>query len=368
MGAAAAGSPAMALGPSGGAYAWAVAEQGAGVVSEDELAQVADHAAIGLIRFTADLQVRSANATAHEILQRRPGVLIGETLMATFIDHHVDALVRAAASGESGGREVDGRDGSSILVRTRPAAGGGAWVTLENVTELQRLRRIRSEFIDNLSHELRTPLANIRLLTEMLLDDLDREEVSGRIRERVATIDVETGHLVQMVNELLDLSRIEQAVTQVRRDEVLLPPLVVASLQRLATFAERQGVVLIELVPDDLPPVRGDEERLDQLLMNLLHNAIKFSPQGGVVTVTTDEREDDVVVSVADQGVGVPEKDRDRIFERFYKVDRARQRGQGGTGLGLAIARHIAEAHGGRLWLEPDQRQGSTFRFSVPFA
>ncbi len=141
--------------------------------------------------------------------------------MATFLDHRLEELVQAAAAGESGGRELGSADRASLLVRARPAAGGGAWVTLENVTELQRLRRIRSEFIDNLSHELRTPLANVRLLTEMLMDDLEREEVSRRVRERVATIDVETGHLVQMVNELLDLSRIEQAATPIRRDEVL---------------------------------------------------------------------------------------------------------------------------------------------------
>jgi two-component system phosphate regulon sensor histidine kinase PhoR len=241
-------------------------------------------------------------------------------------------------------------------------------VTLQDVTELERLRRIRSEFIDNLSHELRTPLANVRLLTEMLMDDLEREEVSRRVRERVARIDVETGHLVQMVNELLDLSRIEQTATRIRTDEVRLAPLVGASLQRLRTFAERQGVVLVELVPDDLPPIRGDEERLDQLLMNLLHNAIKFSPQGGSVTVTSDERPRDVVIAVTDHGMGIPRKDQDRVFERFYKVDRARQRGLGGTGLGLAIARHIAEAHGGRIWLESVEGQGSTFSFSVPYA
>ncbi len=268
----------------------------------------------------------------------------------------------------AGWRELEAVDRASLIVRARPAAGGGAWVTLENVTELQRLRRIRSEFIDNLSHELRTPLANIRLLTEMLMDDLEREEVSTRTRERVATIDVETGHLVQMVNELLDLSRIEQAATRIRRDAVLMPPLVTATLHRLRTFADRQGVVLVELVPDDLPPVRGDEERLDQLLMNLLHNAIKFSPEGGTVTITTDERPDSVVVSVTDHGMGIPKKDQDRVFERFYKVDRARQRGLGGTGLGLAIARHIVEAHGGRIWLESTEGKGSTFSFSVPFA
>jgi two-component system phosphate regulon sensor histidine kinase PhoR len=343
-------------------------EEPTATISETELAQVADHASIGLIRFDASLRVRTANLAAHHALERRPGSLVGKTLMGTFLDHRLEQLVRSAAVGESGSRELDLVDRANVMVRARAASGGGAWVTLENVTELHRLRRMRSELIDNISHELRTPLANIRLLTEMLMDDLEREEVSTRVRERVATIDVETGHLVQMVNELLDLSRIEQAATRIRRDEVILPPLVTASLQRLRTFAERQGVVLIELVPDDLPAVRGDEERLDQLLMNLLHNAVKFSPDGGAVTITSEVQPDGVVITVTDQGIGIPIKDQDRVFERFYKVDRARQRGLGGTGLGLAIARHIAEAHGGRLWLASTEGKGSTFSFSIPYA
>jgi two-component system phosphate regulon sensor histidine kinase PhoR len=338
------------------------------VTSESELALVADHASLGLIRFDPSFRVRTANLAAHHALERRPGTLVGRTLMETFVDHRLEEMVRAAAEGESGVFESDAIEGTSIVVRARPASGGGAWVSIENITELVRLRRMRSEFIDNLSHELRTPLANVRLLTEMLMDDLEDEEVSTRVRERVATIDIETGHLVQMINELLDLSRIEQASTAVRHDEVLIPPLVESTMRRLRTFAERQNVILIELVPDDLPPIRGDEERLDQLLMNLLHNAIKFSPEGGTVTITTDEHPDGVVISVTDQGVGIPRQDQARVFERFYKVDRARQRGQGGTGLGLAIARHVAEAHGGRIWLESEEGVGSTFSFSLPFA
>jgi two-component system phosphate regulon sensor histidine kinase PhoR len=337
-------------------------------VSESELALVADHASLGLIRFDEVLRVRTANLAAHHALERRPGALVGRTLMETFVDHKLEELVRAAAAGEDGTRESEPRDRISVIVRARPASGGGAWVTIEDVTELQRLRRIRSEFIDNLSHELRTPLANVRLLTEMLMDDLADADVPDRVRERVTTIDVETGHLVQMINELLDLSRMENASTQVRHDEVALGSLLEASLERLQTFARRQGVTLAAHVPADLPPVRGDEERLDQLLMNLLHNAIKFSPGGGDVTVTADEHPDVVVVSVTDHGVGIPTKDQARVFERFYKVDRARQRGLGGTGLGLAIARHIAEAHGGRIWLESAEGEGSTFSFSLPFA
>ena len=215
----------------------------------DEVAQIADHASLGLIRFDARLRVQQANRSAHHALERRPGSLVGRSVMETFVDHRLEAMVRAATHGQTGVHESETTDRTSIIVRARPASDGGAWVTLENVTELQRLRRIRSEFIDNLSHELRTPLANVRLLTEMLMDDLAEAEVPERVRERVATIDVETGHLVQMINELLDLSRMEQASTQVRHDDVQLAPLVDASVQRLQTFAERQGVALMRQVP-----------------------------------------------------------------------------------------------------------------------
>jgi two-component system phosphate regulon sensor histidine kinase PhoR len=337
-------------------------------VDIDEIGQVADGASLGLIRFDAALRVQHANSSAHHALERRPGSLIGRTAMETFVDHRLEAMIREASQGQPGVHGSEPTDRISVVVRARPASDGGAWVTLENVSELEHLRRIRSEFIDNVSHELRTPLANVRLLTEMLMDDLADADVPGSVRERVATIDIESGHLVQMVNELLDLSRMEQTSTRVRSDIVPLRPLVDASIGRLQTFAERQDVVLVAQLPADLPPVRGDEERLDQLMMNLLHNAIKFSPDGGTVTVTADEHPDAAVISVRDEGVGIPARDQARVFERFYKVDRARQRGLGGTGLGLAIARHIAEAHGGRIWLESTEGSGSTFSFSLPFA
>lgn len=288
--------------------------------------------------------------------------------METFVDHRLELMIRAAAAGQAGGQTGEASDRASLVVSASPASEGGAWVLLQDVTELLRLRRIRSEFIDNLSHELRTPLASIRLLTEMLMRDLADADVTDRVKERVATIDIETGHLVQMINELLDLSRMEQTATRIRRDEVDIGPVVEATMQRLRTFADRQGVTLAARVPAHTPRVRGDEERLERLLMNLLHNAIKYSPDGGIVTVTTEEQADALVISVADEGVGIPLADRARVFERFYKVDRARQRGHGGTGLGLAIARQIADAHGGRIWLESTDDEGSTFSVSLPFA
>ena len=334
----------------------------------DELATVADHASLGLIRFDSRLRVRSANLAAHRALERRPGSLIGRTIIEAFVDHRLERLVRAATAGSSASGSVQSTEGISLVVRASPSSDGGAWATIENTTELERLRRIRTEFIENLSHELRTPLANVRLLTELLKDDLDSIDVPARIRERIATMDVETGHMVQMINEMLELSRMEQATTTLRQDQVALRPLVADTARRLLPFAERQGVAIRVLVSADLPPVRGEAERLGQLLMNLLHNAVKFSPSGGAVRVTAEEHPDAAVIAIADEGMGIPAADQDRIFERFYKVDRARQRGQGGTGLGLAIARHIVEAHGGRIWLESAEGRGSTFRFSVPFA
>ena len=332
----------------------------------EEIVAIAEHAGLGLVRFDRGLRVSAASPAVHQLLEWRPDTLVGRTAMETFLDHRAEAVIREAAAGSAGRLELTPSERRSYVLCALPAVGGGAWVTLEDVTELEHLRRIRGEFIDNLSHELRTPLASIRLLTEMLLGDLETADVPERVRERVATIDVETGHLAGMVNELLDLSRMEQASTQIRQDPVPLAPVVVAVLSRLRTFADRGEISLSSEVSPDLPLVRGDEERLDRLLLNLVHNAVKFSTPGGSVAVVAREEPDRLVASVSDQGVGIPPADRPRVFERFYKVDRARQRG--GTGLGLAIARHIVEAHGGEIWVESREGEGSTFSFSLPYA
>ena len=189
------------------------------------------------------------------------------------------------------------------------------------------------------------------------------------MRDRIGKIEVETGHLVQMVNELLDLSRIESGGALGVVDLLDLGGVATESAERLRLFADRQGVTLRVEVAAPVPLVRGDEDRLGQVLVNLLHNAVKFSPDGGDVTVSVRTVSADVVVAVADHGVGIPRAAQARVFERFYKVDRARVRGEaGGTGLGLAIARHIIEQHGGRIWVESAEGAGSTFSFSIPIA
>jgi two-component system phosphate regulon sensor histidine kinase PhoR len=159
----------------------------------------------------------------------------------------------------------------------------------------------------------------------------------------------------------------EQAQAEPVIADVPVDRLLTSAAERLTTFADRQGIT-ISVEPDGVGPIRGDEERLGQLLVNLLHNAVKFSPQGGEVRLRAEYRDREVVISVRDQGIGIPRVHLDRVFERFYKVDKARVRGMGGTGLGLSIARHIAEGHGGRIWVESEEGHGSTFSVAIPAA
>jgi two-component system phosphate regulon sensor histidine kinase PhoR len=194
-------------------------------------------------------------------------------------------------------------------------------------------------------------------------------DVPQRIRDRVQKIDVETGHLVQMVNELLDLSRIEGGAAELHFDNVRIEDVIVGAIDRLRTFADRQRVGLETDIPDEgLPMAWADEERIGQVLVNLLHNAVKFSPTESAVTVGAHVVDGEIAISVRDEGPGIPKQDMDRIFERFYKVDKARERGAGGTGLGLSIARNIVQGHGGRIWAESVESDGATITFTVPVA
>jgi two-component system phosphate regulon sensor histidine kinase PhoR len=328
---------------------------------------LADLMGVGILRLDEALHVELANHAAHILLDRDPGSVTGRSAIEAFLDSRVeDVIVAARDSGSASGEfRLRPPDGPIVVVRARRSPVRGVWVVLEDVSELRRLQQIRAEFVDNLSHELRTPLSTVSLLAETLARDADEATVPPKMRERIAKIEVETGHLVQMVNELLDLARIESGGPLVLLDDVALGEVVAESAERLRLFAERQGLRLVVRADDDLPAVRGDEARLGQVVVNLLHNAMKFGADGGEVTVSAERRGDEVVVSVADRGIGIPKADQARIFERFYKVDRARVRG-GGTGLGLSIARHVVGQHGGRIWVESEEGEGSTFSFALP--
>jgi two-component system phosphate regulon sensor histidine kinase PhoR len=329
----------------------------------------ADLMGVGIIRLDESLRVELANPAAHLLLGRASGSIVGRSAMEAFVDMRFEALLATArdTGSASGEFRFRGQDGPVLVIRARRSPVRGIWAVLEDVSELRRLQQIRAEFIDNLSHELRTPLTTISLLAETLAREADAagRAVPAKMRDRIDKIEVETGHLVQMVNELLDLARIESGGPLVLLDDVDLGRVVAESVERLRLFADRQGLRLVVVLPDRLPPVRGDGARIGQVVVNLVHNAVKFGGDSGDVTVRVRELDGELVTSVEDHGVGVPKADQARIFERFYKVDRARVRG-GGTGLGLSIARHVIEQHGGRIWVESDEGIGSTFAFALP--
>ena len=287
---------------------------------------------------TRRLEVVYANAAAHALVDRPPGTLLGLDLLEVFLDPQIEALARTALDQGNAAGEVRlrGADGPALLVRARRSTAGGVWLVLADVSELRRLQQIRAEFIDNLSHELRTPLTTVGLLAETLSRDADAagKAIPPKMRDRIAKIEVETGHLVQMVSEIMDLSRIESGTGLTLVDDLDLGRLATASAERLRLFAERQGVTLRVDVPPGLPHTRGDEARLGQVFVNLLHNAVKFSPSGSEVVIGVRPADRELVASVQDHGIGIPRTAQARIFERFYKVDRARVRGEtpGGTG------------------------------------
>jgi two-component system, OmpR family, phosphate regulon sensor histidine kinase PhoR len=340
-------------------------------VNIEQLHQATDAMGIGLVRVAPDGRIASANDTAHRFLHRRPGTLAGRSTMEAFVDHRIEELVRRAQREGPGQLEIasSGEPQLTLVLRARRVSyDGGVWVVMEDVSELRRLQRIRTEFIDNLSHELRTPLTTVRLLTETLALELERTELPPRIRDSIIQIDVETGQLVQMVNELMDLARIEQGETPLDLADVDVGVVIERTIDRLRPYAERQGVVLRGEVPASVAEraISADEQRLGQLLINLVHNAVKFSPDGGDVTVRLHSAANELMLEVEDRGVGIPPDELERIFERFYKVDRARPREGGGTGLGLAIARHISERHGGRIWVESEEGSGARFFVALP--
>ena len=224
------------------------------VAQADQLGRLAGLLGVGVLRFDDDLRVRFANPAACTswVASRRPG---GPPVLEAFADHEVEALLLSARDRGAAGGEVRprGEDGRAILIRARRWPWGGLWVALDDVTKLRRLERMRTEFVDNLSHELRTPLTSVRLLTETLARDLDDLVVPDRVRDRVARIDVETGHLVQMVSELLELSRIEGGGQRLYLDVVDMAEVVRASCERLRLFAERQGIRLKARAEAGLP-------------------------------------------------------------------------------------------------------------------
>jgi two-component system, OmpR family, phosphate regulon sensor histidine kinase PhoR len=339
----------------------------------------------GVLVVEADRRVSYANSAVARLLGRIEGSVVGKTLMSTLRDLEAEqAVERALTTSEPQSVTLYAvRTGRTLRLTCQPIPEdeARALVVIHDLTRLAQLERARREMVANVSHELRTPIASVRLLVETLESD-PPPEVASRM---LGLIQDELVAITQLVDELSELSQIESGRLALRVAQAELAPLIARAVERLKQQAERHALAIHVRLSPDLPPVLVDQDRIGQVLVNLLHNATKWTGAGGEIEISAQVASETidphatgklasmgntswVRLSVRDTGIGIPADEIERVFERFYKVDRARTRDGGGTGLGLAIAKHLVEHHGGRIWAESREGEGSTFHILLPTA
>ena len=247
-------------------------------------------------------------------------------------------------------------------------ARGGVLIVLHDVTEQHRNEERRKEFVANVSHELRTPLTNVRSYAETLRDAEEGDIPHETARSFLDIIITETDRMTNIVQDLLTLSRLDSGHTELILSRFSFAEAIESVARANALAAKNHGHELTCGSLEDLPLIVGDRSRLEQVMMNVIGNAIKYTPDGGHIRISAGSTENDVWMEVWDDGIGIPEKDRDRIFDRFYRVDKARSRESGGTGLGLSIARELVLRHNGTIALAPHEGPGTTIRLTLPIA
>ena len=276
-----------------------------------------------------------------QVLQGEPRVQ-SEIATGTLRQHYFATTVAAVQAGDT----------------------SGAVVVLHDITELRKLERVRRDFVANVSHELRTPLTAIQGFAETLLAGaIDDPHNRTRFLEIILE---HSRRLARLTEDLLMLSKMDAERLELEFRRISIAQLMESCLETSQHRAKDKNLEVRLDTPNGLPDVSGDRRRLAEVLQNLLDNAIQYTMPSGKITLSAKARSDEVIVTVSDTGIGIPRADQPRIFERFYRVDVARSREAGGTGLGLSIAKHLVEAHGGRLWVESELGQGSRFHFSVP--
>jgi two-component system phosphate regulon sensor histidine kinase PhoR len=240
----------------------------------------------------------------------------------------------------------------------------GAVVVLHDITELRKLERVRQDFVANVSHEFRTPLTAIQGFAETLLAGaIDDPQNRTRFLEIILE---HSRRLARLTEDLLMLSKMDAERLELEIRGISGAQLIESCVETSQHRAAEKNLHISVHVPANLPEIAGDRRRLAEVLQNLLDNAVQYTMADGKIAVSAEGKGNEVIITVADTGIGIPRADQPRIFERFYRVDVARSREAGGTGLGLSIAKHLVEVHGGRLWVESEVGQGSQFHFSVP--
>ena len=328
----------------------------------------------GVIVLASDGTVRLINPAMERMVGRREAEVLGRTYLEVIRQPRLNEFITEALSqGLASSTEITLGAGpertfqvqASLLVQGSGQSPGLVLV-FHDITDLRRLEQVRKDFVANVSHELRTPLTAIKGYAEAL-QDASQDDPAQRSRF-LEIIRTHTDRLNLIITDLLLLSKIESGQIPLKREPVKLPALVDRTLGLLRRLIEQKQHKVVTAIPGGLPPILGDEERLGQVFTNLLDNAIKYTPDHGTITLAAEVVQDAVEVSVEDTGIGIPPQDLPRIFERFYRVDKARSRELGGTGLGLAIVKHLVEGHGGSVSVESLPGQGTRFRVRLPTA
>jgi two-component system phosphate regulon sensor histidine kinase PhoR len=327
----------------------------------------------GVIVVNKNKEVLRINPTALKLLNIDQAVnLEGRPLIEVIWNYTLDEMTgKVIETGEALSREVsfDHLNNRIMDIMVSPLFNErgeirGAIIVFTDVTDKKRLEKIRQDFISNVSHELKTPLTSIKAMVEVLLEG--GAEDSKLRKDFLENINQEVDRLSRLVSDLLLLSRLEsdrEFLNPISTDFVTL---ITRTVSRFQPRAMKEGITLSLEIKGDIPPLKVDVNYIDQVISNLIDNAIKYTPSGGKIDVIVEDLGKDIRVSVKDTGIGIPKEDLPRIFERFYRGDKSRSLSLGGVGLGLSIVKHIVEAHGGRVGVESEIGKGSTFYFTLP--
>lgn len=311
---------------------------------------------LGIVIAGPDGTVLVRNAVASAVVGLRHVDLL--------VDAAVDRLLRETREtlqSRSEQLELFGPPQRTLIVSTSIIGGGNCLAVIEDVSERTRIDAVRTDFVANISHELKTPVAALSVLAETIQGE-DDPDVVKRLSAKMV---LESHRMADTIDDLLELSRIEFDAP-LKQNNIDLVQLVRDAIERNSYNASQSGVHLVSQISDGTFVVTGDRVQLFSAVSNLIDNAVKYSEAGDTVTVALSRTESNVVIDVTDEGIGIPPDDLDRIFERFYRVDKARGRGTGGTGLGLSIVRHIMSNHGGQVNVASQEGEGSTFSLILP--
>ncbi|HHV56767.1 MAG TPA: cell wall metabolism sensor histidine kinase WalK [Firmicutes bacterium] len=339
--------------------------------AKSRLEAVLHYTVSGLMLLDTRCRVVMMNPAAEKLFGLAPGAAVGRHNIEVVRDYHLStAINEAMRNHQVVSREVTFLYPEERTVRAYVAPVWedkevtGLIVVFHDITELRRLERMRTEFVASVSHELRTPLTAIRGFSETLLDGALADKAAAEHFLRI--IDDEARRLTALIDDLLDLSRLELKRANLKLDNFALLPLVESIAASLKPRLDKAALTLSVEIKDPELAVQADRDRIRQVLLNLIDNSIKYTPAGGRISISAAALDGTVRVAVADTGRGIPPEDLERIFERFYRVDKARSRSEGGTGLGLAIVKHIIELHGGKVEAQSELGKGTTIAFTIP--